>query len=178
MLSRRHLAFGPICLLLCGQVAMAQQAPAAFSIAIVQGAGAVNYIHQKPAQVPVVKVSDASGRAVAGAKVSFEAPDSGPSATFKGARSYAAVTGHDGTVKAAGFIPNAEAGPFLVKVVAEYEGKTEEEQIQQNNVPPPAAKSGHKGLILKIAIGAAAVTGFGILLYEEFVAKNKPYGQR
>ncbi|HLK64098.1 MAG TPA: hypothetical protein VKU19_11695 [Bryobacteraceae bacterium] len=158
---------------------MAQQRPVALSIAIVQGDGAVNFVNQKPMQVPVVRVEDSSGRAVAGAKVSFEAPASGPGATFKGARTYAAVTGRDGTVKAAGFVPNMEAGPFMVHVVAEYDGQTSDKQITQNNVtPPPAAKSGHRRTALKVAIGVAAAAGFGVILYEEFIAKNKPYGQR
>jgi hypothetical protein len=179
MLTKTNAAIGPIAILLCCQIALADQPPAAFTIDIVQGDGAVNFVSQKPATVPVVKVQDASGRAVAGAKVSFQAPDSGPSATFKGVRTYAAVTGRDGIVRAAGFVPNAETGRFMLNVVAEYDGQTAGRQVTQNNVaPPPAAKSEHHHLALKIAIGAAAAAGFGIALYEEFVAKNKPYGQR
>ena len=179
MLTRTNAAIGPIAILLCCQIALAAQPPAAFSIDVVQGDGAVNFVNHRPAQVPVVKVQDASGRAVAGAKVSFQAPDSGPSATFKGARTYVAVTGRDGTVKAAGFLPNAETGRFMLNVVAERDGQMADRQVAQNNVaPPPAAKSEHHHLVLKIAIGCAAVAGFGVILYEEFVAKNKPYGQR
>jgi len=179
MLTRRNAAIGSLSVLLCWQIALAQQAPVSLSIAVVQGNGAVNFVSRKPAEVPVVRVQDSSGHALAGAKVSFEAPLSGPSATFKGARNYAAVTGRDGTVKAAGFVPNAQAGAFAVRVVAEYAGQTADQQIQQNNVaPPPAAKSGHHRTALKIAIGCAAVAGFGAILYEQFVAKNKPYGQR
>src|SRR5580704_16498731 len=88
MLTRRNAAIGPISVLLCCHVALAQQGPAAFTIAVVQGNGAVNFVNQKPAQVPVVKVEDTAGRALAGARVRFDAPDSGPSATFKGARVY------------------------------------------------------------------------------------------
>jgi len=178
MLTRKNAAIGPVTVLLCCQIAVAQQPPVALTIAVVQGNGAVNYVNHKPTQVPVVKVADSSGRGLAGAKVSFEAPQSGPSATFKGARMYAGVTGSDGTLKAAGFAPNAEAGAFMVHVVAEYEGQTVDKQIPQNNVAPPAAKSNHHKLALKIAIGCAAVAGFAVILYEQFVAKNKPYGQR
>jgi hypothetical protein len=178
MLTKRNAAIGPISVLLCCQIALAEQPPGAFTIDIVRGDGAVNFVNQKPEQVPVVKVEDAAGRAVAGAKVSFEAPDSGPSATFKGARTYAAITGRDGTAKAAGFTPNAETGTFMVHVVAEYDGQTADKQLPQNNVAPPAAKGNHHHLALKIAIGLASVGLFAFVLYGQFIAKNKPYGQR
>jgi|HubBroStandDraft_2_1064218.scaffolds.fasta_scaffold954728_1 hypothetical protein len=178
MLTRKNAAIGPVSVLLCCQLALAQQPPAAFTIGVVQGDGAVNFINQKPAQVPVVKVEDSSGHALAGAKVSFEAPDSGPSATFKGALTYAAITGRDGTARAAGFTPNAETGPFMVHVIAEYDGQTADKQVPQNNVAPPKAKSNHHKLALKLAIGLAAVGLFAFVLYGQFIAKNKPYGQR
>ena len=179
MLQKTNAVLGPVAVLLCWQVLMAQQPPVALTIDVVQGNGSVNFIHHKPAQVPVVKVEDSAGRALAGAKVSFQAPQSGPGATFRGALTYSAVTGRDGTARAAGFLPNAETGQFMVHVVAEYEGQTADRQISQNNVAPPAtAKASHRKTALKIAIGCAAVVGFGFLLYEEFIAKNKPYGQR
>lgn len=180
MLTRKNAAIGPISVLLCCQMAVAQQSQAAFTVGIVRGEGAVNFVNQKPEQVPVVKVEDASGHALAGAKVSFETPDSGPSATFKGARTYAGITGRDGLVRAQGFTPNSEAGQFMVHVVAEYDGQTADKQLPQNNVaPPPAkAKANHHHLALKIAIGMAAVGLFAFVLYGQFIAKNKPYGQR
>jgi hypothetical protein len=179
MLTRKSAAIGPICVLLCCQITLAQQTSVGFTIGIVQGDGAVNFVNHKPAQVPVVKVEDSSGHALAGAKVSFQAPDSGPSATFKGSLTYAAVTGPDGTAKAAGFTANSEPGQFMVHVVAEYDGQTADRQLTQNNVaPPPAAKTGHHHLALKIAIGAAAVALFTYELYTHFIAKNLPYGQR
>jgi hypothetical protein len=179
MLTRKNAVLGPVAILLCCQLALSQQTPAAFTIGVVQGDGAVNYVNQKPEQVPVVKVEDTSGHALAGAKVSFETPDSGPSATFKGARTYAGITGRDGLVRAQGFTPNSEPGQFMVHVVAEYDGQTADKQLPQNNVaPPPQAKSGHRKLVLKIAIGMAAVGLFAFVLYGQFIAKNKPYGQR
>jgi hypothetical protein len=179
MLTRKNAAVGPISVFLCCQIALAQQTPGAFTIGIVQGDGAVNFINQKPEQVPVVKIEDSSGHALAGAKVSFEAPDSGPSATFKGALTYAAITGSDGTAKAAGFTPNSQPGPFMVHVVAEYDGQTADKQLPQNNVTPsPQAKAKHRKLALKIAIGLASVGLFAFVLYGQFIAKNKPYGQR
>jgi hypothetical protein len=181
MRTRTNAAIGPIAVLLCGQLALAQQAPLALTIAIVQGNGAVNFVNQKPALVPTVKVEDSAGRPVAGARVEFHAPDSGPGASFKGVRTYAAVTGRDGIAKATAFTPNAQAGPFMVHVVAEYDGHTADQDLPQTNVAPPSStkhKAGHSRTALKIAIGAAACVGFGVILYEEFVAKNKPYGQR
>jgi hypothetical protein len=181
MPSKANAAIGPIAIFLCAHLALAEQAPVALTIAVVQGKGAVNFVNEKPAQVPVVKVEDSAGRPVAGAKVQFQAPDSGPGASFKGARTYAAVTGRDGTAKAAGFLPNTLPGAFTVHVMAEYDGHTADQDIPQNNVAAPAAKThngSHKKLALKVAIGAAACVGFGVILYEEFIAKNKPYGQR
>jgi hypothetical protein len=177
-LTRNHVVMAPLSVLLCFQAALAQQPPAVFTIGIVQGDGAVNYVNHKPVQVPVVKVADLSGRALPGVKVKFQAPESGPSATFHGALTYSAITGADGTAKAAGFMPNSQPGLFKVNVVAEYEGGTAEEQVSQNNVAPPAAKANHHHLALKILIGSAAVVGFGYIMYEEFLNKNKPYGQR
>lgn len=179
MFSMKSVAIGPISVLLSCQLVLAQQAPAAFTVDVVQGNGAVNFINQKPARVPIVKIEDSSGHALAGAHVRFQTPDSGPSGTFKGALTYAAVTGRDGTAAAAGFAPNGEPGEYAVRVVAEYDGQTVEKQVQQNNVAAPAAAPAHHHkLLLKIAIGAAAVGLFAYLMYNQFIAKNKPYGQR
>ena len=177
MLSMKSAAVGPVAVFLCCQLALAQQATAGLAINVVQGNGAVNFVNQKPAQVPVERVVDSTGHALARAKVTFQVPDSGPSATFKGALAYAAITRHDGTVRAAGFTSNGEAGPFMLNVVAEYDGQTAQQQVAQNNVKP-ASQPSHRKLALKIAIGCAAVAGFAVILYEQFVAKNKPYGQR
>jgi hypothetical protein len=65
-----------------------------------------------------------------------------------------------------------------MNVVAEYDSQTAQQQVVQNNVAGPAAQPGHRKLALKIAIGCAAVAGFTVILYEQFIAKNKPYGQR
>jgi len=178
MLLKRTAAIGSISVWLCCQLALGQQAPAGFTINVLQGNGAVNFVNQKPVQVPVVRVQDSSGRALAGARVSFQAPDSGPGGTFKGARIYAAVTGPDGTARAAGFTPNGEPGQYMVNVVAEYDGQTAQGQVTQTNVAPPAAQPRHHRLALKIAIGCAAVAGFSYIMYSQFIAKNKPYGQR
>jgi hypothetical protein len=177
MLLKKSVLMGPVSVLLSCHIILAQQVPAGLTIKVVQGDGAVNLVNQKPLQVPAVRVADSSGRAVPGAKVSFRTPDSGPSATFQGALAVSAVTGPDGIARASGFTPNGEAGPFAVNVIAEYDGQTAQQQVTQNNVAAPA-KSSHHGLALKLAIGAAAVAGFSYLMYAEFVAKNKPYGQR
>ena len=177
MLLKKSVFIGPLSVVLSWNLVLAQQAPAGLTIKVVQGDGAVNFVNQKPLQVPVVRVADSSGHAVTGAKVSFRAPDSGPSATFQGALTLSAVTGRDGIARAAGFTPTGDAGAFALNVTAEYDGQTAQQQVTQNNVAAPT-KSNHRGLALKIAIGCAAVAGFSYLMYAEFVAKNKPYGQR
>jgi len=178
-LARNHGGVAPLSVLLCFQVALAQQRSAAFTIGIVQGDGGVNYVNHKPPHVPVVKIADSSGRALAGARVRFQAPESGPSATFNGSPTYSAITGADGTARAAGFRANSLAGPFMVSVVAEYEGETEQQQVPQNNVALPAdAKANHHHLALKILIGAAAIGLFMYILWESYIDKNKPAGQR
>jgi hypothetical protein len=81
--------------------------------------------------------------------------------------------------KAAGYMPNSLPGPFMVNVVAEYAGETEQQQVPQTNVAPPAdAKANHHHLALKILIGAAAVGVFMYILWESYIDKNKPAGQR
>ena len=177
MMLRKSAAIGAVSVFLSCQLALAEQMPAGFTIAVIQGNEAVNYTNQEPAQVPMVRVMDSSGRPLAGARVSFQVPDSGPSATFKGARTYTAVTRRGGIAKAEGFTANDDPGPFTMTVVAEYDGQTAQQQVAQNNVASPA-KSHHRALALKIAIGCAAAAGFGVILYEQFIAKNKPYGQR
>jgi len=138
-----------------GQPLQAQQR---LQILVIEGEGARNVTEQIPPRPMTVRIQNASNQPVAGATVTFTAPDSGPSGEFTNdSRSVRVTTGPDGIANAGPFHPNATAGPFQVTVRAEFQGQTATAAILQTNV---AKGTGHKKLIAIVAIaGAAAAAG-------------------
>ena len=77
------------------------------------------------AHEPVIKVADASGKPIAGARVEFDAPKAGPGAKFSGGSThYTTTTDAEGVAKAAGLRNNGVAGGFALLVHVSYQGQS------------------------------------------------------
>lgn len=90
-------------------------------IKVVAGDGATHApgSHAKPL---TVEVTDATGRPVAGARVSFQVPEEGPGGQFaSGLRTDIAITDSNGRATGHGFELNRTAGSFAIRITAAKE---------------------------------------------------------
>lgn len=156
------------CLMVCDGSLVAQ-AKSGLKIVVVDGDGAINNIQTGAGHEPVVEVRDASDKPVAGAKVTFSLPASGPSGTFFGAsRNVTVTTNERGRATGTGFRPNMYEGRFQIQVSATTGDQTAAATVTQSNALPgggvnravnPHRKIGTATLLL---ILAAAGIGGGI----------------
>ena len=103
----------------------------------------------------MVRVEDANNRPVAGAVVTFTAPQSGPSGEFENDLSTSSmITGADGLAAAGAFHPNAIQGAYNIQVRVEFQGQTAAASIPQTNIEQ---RKGHFKMIAILAIAGAAV---------------------
>ncbi len=134
-------------------------------IVIIKGANSTNSILRKFAEQPIVEIRDADDKPVAGAEVIFQTPWSGPGAAFDDwLRALVVQTGPDGRAATRGLAPNNEEGPFNIKVMANYQGKSAVAVIPQTNVLGKRSQNvtskSHKNLWIALAVlGAGAIAG-------------------
>src|SRR5262249_33960058 len=123
------------CQLLIMHPAIAQQTPQrGLRLVVVGGADAKNVVQQIAPKPLVVRVED-DRRPIAGATVVFTAPQSGPSGEFENdSRTLTVVTGQDGLANAGAYHPNATAGPYQIRVNAQFQGATATAYISQINI--------------------------------------------
>lgn len=151
-------------------------AHATLSIVVLEGEDAVNNIKQRTAREMMVRVEDENHRPVAGAAVTFLAPNQGASGTFIGGNHIVTVTTDNlGRASASGFKPNNIVGKYQVNVTATFAGTVATTVIAQTNAllaagavtgaAAGAAAAGH-GLLIAVVVGvaAAAAAGAGIAL--------------
>ncbi|MCS7026038.1 MAG: carboxypeptidase-like regulatory domain-containing protein [Bryobacteraceae bacterium] len=139
-------------------------APASMKLTVKEGDGALNNIKAMRAKEPVVLVTDANDRPLAGASVTFLLPELGPGAMFPEGYSTTVTTGPDGLAVGRGMRPNNVVGPFEIRVVASYQGQTARAVIKQTNAAPQASSgSGKKAAILVAVLGGAgAAVALGV----------------
>lgn len=139
-------------------------APPAIKVTVREGDGALNNIRTQQAKDPVVIVTDAAGRPVAGAQVTFTTPDLGASGLFPTGNSMTVTTGPDGMAIARGMKPNNVVGQFQIRVSAVHAGQTVRVAIGQTNAAPQKASGGGGKTALLVAIlgGAAAGVAVGV----------------
>lgn len=116
-------------------------------IVVVEGQNGVNIIKKRAAVRPVVQVRDRTNMPVAGASVTFTAPNDDPSAIFlNGSRSETMVTDHSGEATVGSMRPEG-AGTFPLRVTASFQGDTATATITQTNVTTAAeaARTGAAG---------------------------------
>lgn len=155
---------------LLGGMLLWGQARLGLRIVVVEGEGATHNIQLGSGREAVVEVRDENDRPVSGAKVTFSAPERGPSGTFFGAsRNLTIATNEQGRATAAGFRPNLQEGRLQVQVTASSGDRTAAAVINQTNVMGGGAatqasgkKSGFgKGKIIAIAAVAAVAVALG-----------------
>jgi hypothetical protein len=96
-----------------------------FRVSVIDGEGALNNVQAKVAHDPVVRVADADGKPLAGARVEFDSPTSGPGVRFgNGSTHYATATNGDGIAAANGEMSNGAAGAFTILVHVSYLGQS------------------------------------------------------
>src|SRR5437867_10678096 len=144
-----RLLVGFMCHLLALQPLLAQAGQSGLKIVIVEGAGARNVAQQITARPIVVRVDNANNTPVAGAVVTFTAPEGGPSGEFSNdSRIVRVTTGADGLAQSGPYHPNATEGPYQIQVRADFQGQTVTAAIAQVNV---AQTKGHGKLIAILA---------------------------
>ena len=142
------------------QRALAQGAAPGIKLSVREGDGALNNIKVMRAKEPVVVVTDASDRPVAGASVTFILPELGPGAIFPQGYS----TGADGVATGRGMKPNNVVGEFEIRVVASYQGQTARAVLRQTNAAPQASGGSGKMAAIIVAVlgGAGPAVALGV----------------
>lgn len=149
-------------------------------IVVLEGQNGINIVKKRAAVRPVVEVRDRTNMPVAGASVTFTAPNDDPSATFlNGSRSETLVTDQTAQATVASMKPEG-TGTFKLTVTASFQGQTATATITQTNVMTaaeaaragargtPVAGSATSGLSNKTVIGivagvvVAAAVGIGV----------------
>ena len=146
----------------------AQEQPAApgpsLSITILEGDNAIVNTRQRLSREAIVQVEDENRKPIAGAAVTFFAPNSGPSAVFSnGGNNITILTDNQGRAVLRGFKPNQTSGKFEIKVNATKDGyRSASSVLSQTNAVAAAAglSAGMIGLI--VAAGAAAGIGIAV----------------
>ena len=164
---RQYLAIIAVALTLEASVSAQEPAPAAgagLSITILEGDNAIVNTRQRLSREAIIQVEDENRKPVAGAAVTFFAPNSGPSAVFSnGSNNITILTDSKGQAVVRGIKANQVAGKAEIKITATKEGfRSATSMLSQTNAVAAAAglSAGMIGLI--VGIGAAA--GIGIAL--------------
>jgi hypothetical protein len=139
-------------------------APSKLNLNVIEGAGAVNNVRTRAPHEFTVEVDDENDRPVAGAVVTFFAPNEGPGGSFAGDTQLLTVlTDKDGRAVATSYRPNGAVGDYKIQVTASYGDQTATASISQSNQAPPvtAAKKSNKKVLLIVAAAAAVAVGAG-----------------
>jgi len=149
--------------------------PTGLRIVVLEGEGAINNIREQRAKEPVVRVTDAEFRPIAGASVTFLTMTLGPSATFPRGNVLTVATDAKGEAVGRGLRPNNVAGPFQIRVTAAWRGLTASALINQVNAAPAAVrkKSSRTALVVLI-LGGGAAAGATLALTRKQAASPGP----
>lgn len=126
------------------------------NIRVIDGQGAINNVRTHTARAPVIEVRDQKNLPVSGASVTFQAPSTGPGATFGSARVLVTQTDSEGRATGRGLVSNGVTGPFEIHVTASFDSKVVSSVIKQINASPSESQSSKKLLWIALAAGATA----------------------
>ena len=119
---RQYLAIIAVALTLEASMSAQEPAPAAgagLSITILEGDNAIVNTRQRLGREAIVQVEDENHKPVAGAAVTFFAPNSGPSAVFSnGSNNITILTDSKGQAVVRGIKANQVAGKAEIKITA------------------------------------------------------------
>jgi hypothetical protein len=152
-----------------GGVVRGADVAAALTVRVVEGENGVYAAGSRATRGVTVVVSDAEGKPVEGATVSFALPASGPGGVFAtGSRMEVAITRADGRAEAWGMQWNRTPGAFAIRITA-AKGQARAAIVNLQTLAPAdrAAASGqvnrgagnHKWLWIAVAAAGAAVAG-------------------
>jgi len=133
-------------------------------LTVKEGDGALNNIRTMRAKEPVVVVTDAADRPLAGAQVTFLLPEMGASGMFAASgTTMILTTGVDGVAVGRGMKPNNVVGQFQIRVAASYQGgQTARATITQTNAAPKSSGATKTALIVALIGGAGAAAAIGL----------------
>ncbi len=143
------------------------------NIYVLVGQRAVNSITTFTATAPLVEVRDGQNMPVEGAEVVFLLPSQGPGGFFAGQQvTWMGKTDANGQVVAASFVPNQQAGQFVIQVTAKHGNRVGSSTVTQRNsnkeTPEGAMMTGSRNTrntrMWKIAAVAAGGAAVGIIL--------------
>jgi hypothetical protein len=144
-------------------------------IEVVRGEAAINNVGARSSADPVVRVSDGSGKPLAGASVVFSLPTDGPSGAFgNGEKTLIVITDARGEAAAAGLRVNSVPGRLQIHVNASLRGQSARANITQFIMAVPGKRAGGssgKVAVILLAIAGAAAGGAA------FALNNKNGGQ-
>jgi hypothetical protein len=148
-----------------GQVAK----PAKLNINVIGGAGAINDIKQRTPRDITVEIDDENDHPVAGAMVTFFAPNEGPGGSFVGdSHLLTVMTGSDGRAVAKDFRPNDIPGDYNIQVSVAYADQSATTTISQSNqvsaAPAPTKHSAMSGKKIGLIVAAGAAVAVGAAL--------------
>ena len=142
-------------------------------IAILEG----NHVVSKDGQLRLtVEVRNDQKAPVGGAEVSFDAPDSGPGILFPNNANRLTVKTDSRGRADTGWTRSIGDGPFLVTIVASYQGQSASTSAQAENPPstPSATKDKKKSSKLKWILIAAAAGVVGVVLATKKSGSDSP----
>ena len=138
---------------------------AALSITILEGDNAIVNTRQRLSREAIVQVEDENRKPVAGAAVTFFAPNSGPSAVFSnGSNNITILTDNQGRAVVRGIRANQVAGKAEIKVTATKEGFRSASSILSQTNAVAAAAGGLSAGMIGLIVGLGAAAGLGIAL--------------
>jgi hypothetical protein len=145
-------------------VMMASAQQPALHVKVLEGNRAAHSLRSNTSAVTVIEVRDASNAPVAGARVKFEAPATGPGGVFVNGETQIEVpTNTNGRAATIGFVPNGRPGEFPVEVTVSAQGAVQHLTVWQSNSLDrfydgmPAVRSGWKWWLVGLAAGGGAV---------------------
>ena len=168
--------------LLQGQQLPAPDSRPPFHITVIEGEGSINNIHQTINRGATILVEDENRTPLSGVAVSFFLPNDGPSGLFpNGSHVLTVFTDDKGYASSRPVRFNNLVGLMHIRVVASLFSQTASATITQSNVTSGATmktgfvpatgmgkvskpSSSHKGLIILLAVGAAAGVAAAVLL--------------
>jgi hypothetical protein len=160
-------------------ISAAQTKNPAYSIAVIDGQGALNNVQARAAHQTVIQVSDRNHKPVVGAYVEFDTPKSGAGAIFaNGTTHFSCTTNADGLATAAGLRNNGVAGSFVIMVHVSFEGQSlGEVDVKEANVTRKVADISdtlHDTGGSHATDSALSTSVFGIALGDQFLLNGSP----
>ena len=145
-----------LCQLLALPPLLAQAGQGGFlRVVVTQGAGARNNLQSISPQPIIVRIEDASGRPVGGARVAFTAPVAGPGGTFDNdTYTISATSGADGVASSGPYRANGVAGQYMIAIRADFQNLVGTTTIQQTNYEKKS-----RGKLIAILAAGGGVAG-------------------